>query len=260
MIWAIGSVGLLVILTLWWLLVRTEGVYLGRGVVIWLYDLYAGRYDKIVQHEDVDEHLHLAIPLMTRLHPQTTPLVLDIATGTGRMPLALCQHARFEGYVVGLDASRGMLKQAVEKIEREHFVGYTTFMWGDGTALPFDDGSFDVVTCMEALEFMPQPERGLQEMVRVLRAGGLLLTTRRINEPFMPGKLWSRERMRELLSVEGIEQIEYEDWQYDYEKVWGVKVGESVFRGVDAVDGLLAKVETQVDEDGIVQVVGEKAH
>lgn len=251
---AAGAILLAVILLLWWLLVHTEGVYLGRRVVIWLYDLYAGRYDKIVQHEDVDEHLHLAIPLMTRLHPHTDPLVLDVATGTGRMLLALCQHARFEGYIIGLDASRGMLKQAIQKIEREHFEGYVTFMWGDGNALPFEDDSFDVVTCMEALEFMPQPDIGLQEIVRVLRPGGVLLTTRRINEPLMPGKLWSQDEMRGLLSAEGIAHIEFEDWQYDYEKVWGVKVGTSDFLGVEAVDSLLSSQDTEMDDDGIVRV------
>lgn len=229
MIWIAGGLLILAVL-IWWFLIRTEGVYLGRKVVVWLYDIYATRYDGIVQHDDVDEHLHLAIPLMTRLAPETEPLILDVATGTGRIPLALCQHARFEGHVIGLDASKGMLKQAKHKIAENHFEDYTTFIWGDGTDLPFEDDSIDVVTCMEALEFMPDPEAGLCELVRVLRPGGLLLTTRRVRE-FMPGKLWSREKMKALLSDAGMTTIEFDLWQYDYEKVWATKSGESEFIG-----------------------------
>ncbi len=38
-------------LFVWWLLITTEGVYLGRRVVIWLYDVYARRYDRIKQYD-----------------------------------------------------------------------------------------------------------------------------------------------------------------------------------------------------------------
>ncbi len=234
MVWLIIVVSVLLIaLLLWWLLIRTEGVYLGRSVVIKLYDFYAARYDSIVQIEDIDEHVHLAIPIMTKLKPHINPLVLDVATGTGRIPLALCQHARFEGSIIGLDASSGMLKQAIRKIDDNHFEQYVSFLHGDGLSLPFDDNSFDLVTCMEALEFMPSPEKGLQELVRVLRPSGILLTTRRINE-FMPSRVWSQEHMQNLLLSAGMDAIEFEKWQYDYEKVWAVKSGKSYFIGVQS--------------------------
>lgn len=49
----------------------------------------------------------------------------------------------------------------------------------DAHALPFVDGAFDVVLCTEVLEHLPEPQRAIDEMYRVLRAGGtLLLTTR----------------------------------------------------------------------------------
>lgn len=248
-------IGLLAIaVLLWWLLIRTEGVYLGRGMVIWLYDLYATRYDGIVQHEDIDEHLHLAQPIMARLHPETQPMILDVATGTGRIPIALCQHARFEGAIIGLDASKGMLKQAISKINDNHFEDYVSFIWGDGTDLPFEDDSFDMVTCMEALEFMPQPEQGLKELIRVLRPSGVLLTTRRINEPLMPTKLWSQETMQGLLSENGAQDIEFEDWQYDYEKVWAIKTGESDFIGAMPLEDMAIRGKIKMDKDDIIQI------
>jgi ubiquinone/menaquinone biosynthesis C-methylase UbiE len=237
---------------IWWLLVRTEGVYLGRGMVVWLYDLYASRYDGIVQMEDEDEQIHLAYPIMKRLYPETQPMVLDVATGTGRMPLALVNHPAFEGHVIGLDASRKMLEQAARKVREAGFEETTTFLWGDGQNLPFEDNSFDMVTCMEALEFMPQPEAGLKELVRVLRPDGLLLTTRRINE-FMPSKLWSEAKMAELLHEAGMSDIEFEEWQYDYTKVWAYKTGDSEFIGAMPFEALPLRGDWQRSSDGIFE-------
>lgn len=253
MIWIAATLAIIAFF-MWWLLIRTEGVYLGRWMVVKLYDLYAKRYDKIVQHEDVEEHLHLAMPLMERLDSETEPLILDVATGTGRLPLALCQHARFEGYIIGLDASYGMLEQAVHKIRENHFDDYVDFVWGDGLALPFEENSFDVVTCMEALEFMPSPEQGLQELVRVLRSGGLLLTTRRINEPLMATRLWSQEKMLGLLNLAGINEVKFERWQYDYEKVWGVKAGDSEFIGAMPLDEIALRAKVVAHESGIFEI------
>jgi ubiquinone/menaquinone biosynthesis C-methylase UbiE len=219
--WWWFAVGAILIVALgWWLLIRTEGVYLGKRVVIWLYDFYATRYDAIVQLDDVDEHLYLAQPLMTRIQPLQSPLVLDVATGTGRLPLALCQHAAFAGHVIGSELSAGMLRQAVAKIEREHFHEFVSFSRADAHSLPFPDRTFDVVTCLEALEFMAHPEQALQEMYRVLKPDGLILTTQRINEPFMPGKLWDTDEMTRRLTDAGFAQIEFEEWQLDYTQVW----------------------------------------
>lgn len=219
---AIGGVAIIAFL-LWWLLIRTEGVYLGRGVVIWLYDVFATRYDNIVQHDDVAEHLYLAQPIMRRLASNTAPQVLDIATGTGRLPMALCQHARFEGHIIALDRSSKMLVQATEKIAREHFNAYVTFLRADAASLPVPDQSFELVTCLEALEFTPDPTAVLDECWRSLRPGGWLLTTLRVNEPLMPGKCWSAGRMRAELSQRGFSDIDFVDWQVDYQQVWARK-------------------------------------
>jgi ubiquinone/menaquinone biosynthesis C-methylase UbiE len=231
-VWLIGMI-------LWWLFIRTEGVYLGKSIVIWLYDIYARRYDRIVQHDTVEEHLHLAAPLMQQIDPHTHPLVLDVATGTGRILLALCHHIHFEGHIVALDLSRGMLQEASRKISAEHFEDFVTFLWSDGSQLPFEDNQFDIVTCMESLEFMPQPDLALRELIRVLRPGGILLTTQRINENLMPGKLWSEAQMHTMLAHNSIEQIDFEAWQYDYTKVWGIKKGTSDFIGAMPLDGLI---------------------
>lgn len=218
---------LIILGALWWLLIETEGVYLGRRVVIWLYDLYATRYDRIKENDEVEEHLQLAQPILTALRPHTDPMVLDVATGTGRMPLALCQHARFNGHIIAVDLSMGMLRQAADKLETEHFREFATLMRADAAPLPFDDAAFDLITCMEALEFLPDADAALAELVRVLRPGGVLLTTLRQNTRWMPGRIWTEDDMRRRLMNMGLVDIHFVRWQLDYQQVWARKPGDA---------------------------------
>jgi SAM-dependent methyltransferase len=208
---------------LYWLLIATEGVYLGRGVVIWLYDRYAGRYDDIKHFRSDYDHLFLAQPILKLIEPQTDPRVLDCATGTGRLPLALLRHGQFDGRIVGIDLSRRMLAYAAAKTSDSRAI----WVCAPAESLPVFDESFDVVTCLEALEFMADPGAVLAELARVVRPGGLLFITSRRTGRWMPGKAWSFERTGDALDALGFERIEGQRWQVDYDLVWAFKPGES---------------------------------
>ncbi len=207
----------------YWLLIASEGVYLGRRVVVWLYDLYADRYDDIKNYSKEYDHMLLAQPIMQGIAPVRTPLVLDAATGTGRLPLALLRHKHFQGHVIGADLSRKMLAHAAHKIKERR----VTLILAPAEHLPFPDDTFDVVTCLEALEFMTDSAAVLRDLVRVLRPGGLLFTTNRIRTRLMPGKTRSDDALRALLEALGVEGVTVEYWQVDYNRVWGRKTGVS---------------------------------
>jgi len=228
-----------IVFLVWWLIFETEGVYLGKGIVIWLYDVYARRYDGIKEFDDRADFLLVSEPIMYRIQPYNDPMILDVATGTGRVPIIMTRNAHFEGHIVGVDLSTKMLEVAQEKVDALHFEDFITLMCENGQDLPFADGVFDVVTCLEALEFMPDPDSVLKEMIRVLRPGGLLLTTIRIDTRWMPNRTWDEVVMREKLHANGMQAVEFEIWQADYTKVWAVKQGESEFLGVRTVEELL---------------------
>jgi ubiquinone/menaquinone biosynthesis C-methylase UbiE len=209
----------------WWLIVPTEGVYLGRRMVVWLYDLFANRYDAIKHYQPDYEYWLLATPILHAIEPHQSPLVLDVATGTGRLPLALLEHEAFQGRVIAADLSRRMLTRAAIKLA--HHRGRVALLWCPAESLPFADNTFDIVTCLEALEFMQHPTQVLRELIRVLRPGGLLLTTNRINTRLMPGKTWTDEQLATRLESYGIEHVTIEVWQVDYHKVWGLKAGDA---------------------------------
>jgi SAM-dependent methyltransferase len=207
---------------LYWVLIVTEGVYLGRRVVIWLYDLYAGRYDGIKHFRADYDHLFLAQPIMKLIAPQTDARVLDAATGTGRLPLALLKHGHFEGRIYGVDLSHKMLARAAAKTDDPRVIWLRSL----AERLPVFDQSVDVVTCLEALEFMSDPGAALAEFERVLRPGGLLFVTARRTGRWMPGKAWDFERTGAALDGLGFEAIEGQRWQVDYDLVWAFKAGE----------------------------------
>jgi len=224
--WVALALGLVLLgLLLYWQLVIAEGTYLGPRVVALLYDWSARAYERIKRFDVGAEQWFLGLPLAFALEPVPAPLVLDVATGTGRLPRALLRQPGFHGRIVGLDLSRRMLRQAVRRTAQ--FADRLTFVWQDARHLPFDDGTFDGVTCLEALEFTPNPQALLAELVRVLRPGGVLLVTNRVGRDarFLPGRAFPRDEFERLLREFPLEEVKVRPWQVDYDLTWAVKAG-----------------------------------
>ncbi|MCP4540946.1 MAG: class I SAM-dependent methyltransferase [Chloroflexi bacterium] len=223
----LGFVGLVLLgLLLYWQLIVAEGTYLGPRIVVLLYDWSARVYERIKQFDSGDEQWFLGLPLARALDLIPAPLVLDVATGTGRLPRALLRQPAFEGRVIGLDLSRRMLHQAVQRTAQ--FADRLTYIWQDARKLPFDDGTFDAVTCLEALEFTPDPRAILVELVRVLRPGGVLLVTNRIGREakLLPGRAFPRKEFERQLNESPLEDVKVRPWQQDYDLAWAIKTGE----------------------------------
>ncbi len=216
---------------IYWLVVLSEGAYLGNKVVVALYERSAARYDAIkgvLAHEDGTQ---LARPLLEALQGAATPrqrygesgpLILDVATGTGRLPLALLRQLDFYGRIVGLDPSRRMLAVAQSRMRD------VAWIREDAMTLPFRGSSFHAVTCVEALELLPNPAGALTEMVRVLRPGGQLLLSNRVGMDalFLPGRAFRRAALEKKLEALGLTNVRTRRWQTHYELVDAQKTQE----------------------------------
>ncbi|MDG1570823.1 bifunctional demethylmenaquinone methyltransferase/2-methoxy-6-polyprenyl-1,4-benzoquinol methylase UbiE [Robiginitalea sp. M366] len=110
---------------------------------------------------------------LVRLVSQNNPRdVLDIATGTGDLALALAKAGATR--VVGLDLAPGMLEVGRKKVTRQGLDARVEMVEGDSEALEFPDASFDAVTVAFGVRNFENLEKGLAEIYRVLRPGGTL--------------------------------------------------------------------------------------
>ena len=99
--------------------------------------------------------------------------VLDVACGTGAASRVVARHAGASGGVVGVDLGEPTLAIA-RAIDPEEGAAPIEYHQGDATALPVEDGSFDVAICQQGLQFFPEKEAALREMRRALKPGGRL--------------------------------------------------------------------------------------
>lgn len=226
--WIIG-VGIVVVVL--YLLDRElyfyEGAHLGPRVQGWLYDRWAAKYDAGKHASQQQDAEVLARPMIEKLAAgqphMPAVLLLDVATGTGRLPAVLLADPAFTGQIIALDLSREMLVRAAEKLAP--FPDRVTLLRHSALTLPFPDHSFDAVSCMEALELMPNMETPLAELARVLRPGGILLTTRGTEASGRVNKIVAADRFAALLQAAGFEQIEIIPWWKNFDRVWARKPG-----------------------------------
>lgn len=96
--------------------------------------------------------------------------ILDLATGTGDFAIALLKLKPTE--IIGMDISIGMLDVGKEKMKRRKFDDIIQMRLGDSENLPFEDGYFDALTVGFGVRNYENLEKGLTEMLRVLRKDG----------------------------------------------------------------------------------------
>ena len=94
--------------------------------------------------------------------------LLDIGSGTGYLINMLKDKEMTEFY--GLDLSEEMIKIAESKNIKN-----AQFILGSANKLPFDDDTFDIVTCIQSFHHYPYPNEAMREAYRVLKKGGLYI-------------------------------------------------------------------------------------
>jgi demethylmenaquinone methyltransferase/2-methoxy-6-polyprenyl-1,4-benzoquinol methylase len=109
------------------------------------------------------------VQLLKKEQPKT---ILDIATGTGDLAIALTNTGAKK--IIGLDISPGMLSVGKQKIQQKNLDKTIEMIVGDSEKLPFDNASFDAVTVSFGVRNFETLEIGLSEIYRVLNANGTL--------------------------------------------------------------------------------------
>ena len=114
----------------------------------------------------------------------SSPKVLDLATGSGDVLFALREGLPHETAITGVDFCEPMLEEARNKREVKGLdEDSNKFLWGDCLSLDFPDNSFDLITISFGLRNLADREKGLKEMNRVLKPGGRLIVLE-FSQPF----------------------------------------------------------------------------
>ena len=103
---------------------------------------------------------------------------LDVAIGTADLAIALAHRLEKRGtafQITGIDLSAEMMRIGEEKVQRQNLAQRITFMQASALEMPFEDNSFDVVTCSYGVRNFSDLHKGLSEMQRVLKPGGELM-------------------------------------------------------------------------------------
>ncbi|MEM6515914.1 MAG: bifunctional demethylmenaquinone methyltransferase/2-methoxy-6-polyprenyl-1,4-benzoquinol methylase UbiE [Bacteroidota bacterium] len=114
--------------------------------------------------------------------------ILDIATGTGDLAISLAKTKASK--IVGLDISDGMLEVGRQKIRSKTLDNLIDMVIGDSENLPFEDNSFDAITVAFGIRNFENLEKGLSEILRVLKTSGtfvILETSVPTKTPFKQG-------------------------------------------------------------------------
>ena len=157
-----------------------------RRYVRRLFATIADRYDFITRFLSYGQDRRWKRRLIQLAELTTSDRVLDLACGTGDLVLDAAPHVR---RAVGLDVTHRMLQLAARRKMKPGFIfdgtreirpGFVfdtvSFLTGDMIALPISDASFDVVTTGYGLRNVPDLDRALAEIHRVLVPGGRLLS------------------------------------------------------------------------------------
>ena len=99
--------------------------------------------------------------------------ILDIATGTGDLAISLTHTSAKE--IIGLDISDGMLEVGRQKISTKKLDGIISMVIGDSEDLPFKDNTFDAITVAFGVRNFENLEKGLSEILRVLKPHGIFV-------------------------------------------------------------------------------------
>lgn len=125
------------------------------------------------------------VALVGETHPNS---ILDIATGTGDLAINLVRTKAEK--IVGLDISEGMLNVGRKKITKKNLDQTITMMLGDSENLPFEDGTFDAITVAFGIRNFENLEKGLSEILRVLKTNGIFVileTSVPVKTPYKQG-------------------------------------------------------------------------
>ena len=170
--------------------------------------------------------------LVAKQHPKT---ILDLATGTADLAIELAKRNP-QARIIGADFSEKMLEIGKVKIQQQHLDNQIELLWCDAALLPFRDNSFDTVSVAFGVRNFEDLDKGLSEMLRVVKAGGQVVILEFSHPESFPIKQVYRLYFKHILP----------------------KIGKWVSKDGNAYSYLPASVERFPKSNDFLQLLSEK--
>ena len=139
-----------------------------------MFDRIAGKYDAMNHFLSARTDISWRKKAIRKLKKYNPKQILDIATGTGDMAILAYRILRPEK-IIGIDISDQMLEIGKKKIDKEQLVDNIQLQHGDSETINFGENTFDAVMVAFGVRNFENLDKGLAEMLRVLKPGGRLL-------------------------------------------------------------------------------------
>lgn len=145
-----------------------------KAQVTEMFDEIAGGYDKVNRFLSAGTDMGWRKKAIRLLQKDNPRFILDVATGTADMAILACKLLKPEK-INGIDISIQMLEQGQKKIDKEQLGDKIQLQLGDSETINFAENTFDAVMVAFGVRNFENLEKGLAEMLRVLKPGGRLI-------------------------------------------------------------------------------------
>ena len=165
-----------------------------------MFDTISGNYDglnRVISFGIDVKWRKKVLQIVKASNPKT---ILDIATGTGDLAILMAETKAEK--IIGLDISVGMLEVGKQKIASKKLSQKIEMMVGDSEKMPFEDNTFDAITVAFGIRNFENLEKGLAEILRVLKPNGtfvILETSNPTKSPFKQGYVFYTKNILPLI-------------------------------------------------------------
>jgi len=139
-----------------------------------MFDGIAYRYDFLNRFLSGGTDIYWRKKAIAELQQSNPQIILDAATGTADMAIMMTKHLN-PARIIGIDISDGMLEIGRKKIEKLHLNDRISLQLADSESIPFPNDHFDAITIAFGVRNFENLEKGIGEMLRVLKPSGKLV-------------------------------------------------------------------------------------
>jgi demethylmenaquinone methyltransferase/2-methoxy-6-polyprenyl-1,4-benzoquinol methylase len=174
----------------------------GNAFAIELFSGLPPRYDALAEVLSFGQNARWRHELVSHLSVHHPGSVLDVATGTAGVAIALA--AATDARITGVDISEAMLERGRQRVEGAGLAGRISLQVARAEALPHHQESFDAVSFTYLLRYVADPAAAVAELARVIRPGGHMASLDFYVPPNLGWRIAWRAYTRTLLPAAGL--------------------------------------------------------